>query len=75
MNNRVSLPENVKILFEPRAKKAQVPKGTTVFQAAKDAGVDIRFECSGKGLCGKCRIIVRKAEDLSELTETERKYI
>jgi uncharacterized 2Fe-2S/4Fe-4S cluster protein (DUF4445 family) len=57
----MALPENVNILFEPEAKKVQTPKGTTVFQAAKDAGVDIRSECGGKGLCGKCRIIVKKS--------------
>jgi len=68
-------PENVKILFEPEAKKVQTPKGTTIFQAAKDAGVDIRSECGGKGLCGKCRIIVKKSKDVSELTEPERKHL
>jgi uncharacterized 2Fe-2S/4Fe-4S cluster protein (DUF4445 family) len=68
-------PENVNILFEPEAKKVQTPKGTTIFQAAKDAGVDIRSECGGKGLCGKCRIIVKKSEDVSELTEPERKHL
>lgn len=68
-------PENVKILFEPEAKKVQTPIGSTVFQAAKDAGVDIRSECGGKGLCGKCRIVVKKSKDVSELTEPERKHL
>ncbi|MEM3697279.1 MAG: ASKHA domain-containing protein [Candidatus Bathyarchaeia archaeon] len=69
------LPENVKILFEPQAKKVQTPKGNTVFQAAKDAAIDIRSECGGKGLCGKCRIIVKSPKDLNELTESERKHL
>ncbi|MDH7477989.1 MAG: ASKHA domain-containing protein [Candidatus Bathyarchaeota archaeon] len=71
----MAIPENVKILFEPEAKKIQTLKGTTVFQAAKDAGVTIRSECDGKGLCGKCRVIVKKPEDLSELTEPEKKHL
>jgi uncharacterized 2Fe-2S/4Fe-4S cluster protein (DUF4445 family) len=68
-------PETVKILFEPEAKKVQTLKGTTIFQAAKDAGVDIRSECGGKGLCGKCRVIVKKSKDVGELTEPERKHL
>lgn len=67
--------ENVKILFEPEARKVQVSIGTTVFQAAKDAGISLRSECGGKGLCGKCRIIVKKPEDLSELTEPEKRHL
>jgi uncharacterized 2Fe-2S/4Fe-4S cluster protein (DUF4445 family) len=71
----MALQENVKILFEPEARKVQVPIGTTVFQAAKNSGINIRSECGGKGLCGKCRIIVRKPEDVSEVTEPEKKHL
>ncbi|MEM3699674.1 MAG: ASKHA domain-containing protein [Candidatus Bathyarchaeia archaeon] len=71
----MGLPENVKILFEPQAKRVQTSKETTVFQAAKDAGIEIRSECGGKGLCGKCRILVKKPRDLSTLTESERKHL
>jgi len=71
----MALNENVKILFEPEARKVQVPKGTTVFQTVKDAGISLRSECGGKGLCGKCRIIIKKPEDLSELTEPEKKHL
>ncbi|MGC8896030.1 MAG: ASKHA domain-containing protein [Candidatus Bathyarchaeia archaeon] len=71
----MALRENVKILFEPEARKVQVPKGITVFQAVKDAGISLRSECGGKGLCGKCRIIIKKPEDLSELTEPEKKHL
>ncbi|MEM3759712.1 MAG: ASKHA domain-containing protein [Candidatus Bathyarchaeia archaeon] len=71
----MALHENVKILFEPEARKVQVPKGTTIFQAVKYAGISLRSECGGKGLCGKCRIIIKKPEDLSELTELEKKHL
>jgi uncharacterized 2Fe-2S/4Fe-4S cluster protein (DUF4445 family) len=67
--------KNLDILFEPQAKKIRTLKGTTVFQAAKDAGVEIRSECGGKGLCGKCRIIVKKPDSLSELTESEKRLL
>ena len=63
------------MLFEPEGKKASVSAGTTIFDAAKNAGVGIRSECGGKGLCGKCRVIVKDSKALSDLTEVERRFL
>jgi len=62
-------------LFEPEGKKVSVSAGTTIFDAAKDAGVGVRSECGGKGLCGKCRVIVKDSKALSDLTEIERRFL
>lgn len=67
--------ENLKVIFEPFSKKIEVRVGTTIFLAARDAGICIRSECGGVGLCGKCRVIAKRSEDLGELTEFEKKHL
>jgi len=62
-------------VFEPEGRKVCVPIGTTVLQAAREGGVDIRSECGGKGLCGKCKVIIKSSEALSELTDVEKKLL
>ncbi|MGQ9530617.1 MAG: ASKHA domain-containing protein [Candidatus Bathycorpusculaceae bacterium] len=69
------LNENVKVLFEPEARKIQTLMGITVFQAAKEAGISLRSECGGKGQCGKCRVIAREPQNLSDLTEQEKRHL
>jgi len=71
----MALNKNVEITFEPVSRKIQVQAGTTVLQAANEAGINITAECGGKGICGKCKVIVRKPEDLSELTESEKRLL
>ena len=72
MNLTVS---DVTVVFEPEGKKVKASCGKTVFQAAKEAGVGIRTECGGKGLCGKCRVIVKNTGAMSEVTEVERRRL
>lgn len=71
----MALNKNVNVMFEPASKKVTVQAGTTVLAAARDAGLSIRSECSGVGSCGKCRVIVKRPEDLSELTAAEKKHL
>ncbi|MEM0057899.1 MAG: ASKHA domain-containing protein [Candidatus Bathyarchaeia archaeon] len=67
--------ENVEVTFEPISKRVLVNAGTTVLQAANEAGISLTTECGGKGTCGKCRVIVGKPECLSELTDSERRHL
>ena len=63
------------ITFEPEGRRVRIALGTTIFQAASEAGVDIRSECGGKGICGKCRVIVQDKNSLSEVTAVETKHL
>jgi uncharacterized 2Fe-2S/4Fe-4S cluster protein (DUF4445 family) len=67
--------EDVTVVFEPEGKRIKTSIGITVFQVAKKAGVSIRSECGGVGSCGKCRVIIRNSEAVSEVTEAERKHL
>lgn len=60
------------LTFEPDGKKVRVKAGVTVLQAAKDAGIGIRSECGGKGTCGKCKVIIKDAHSVTEISSVEK---
>ncbi len=60
---------NPKITFLPHNISIPVPSGTTIIQAALDAGVHINASCGGEGVCGKCRVIIEAGEPAGGITE------
>jgi uncharacterized 2Fe-2S/4Fe-4S cluster protein (DUF4445 family) len=44
--------------FEPIGRRYACPKGTTLLDAARQAGVGIVSICGGRGTCGHCRVRV-----------------
>jgi uncharacterized 2Fe-2S/4Fe-4S cluster protein (DUF4445 family) len=52
------------IIFQPSGKTIDVPRGTELLEAAREAQIEIEAPCGGKGTCGKCiaRIISGKVE-------------
>jgi len=52
--------EVFRVRFLPDNVVALVPRGTTILQAARQAGVYLNSICGGDGVCGKCRVIVQK---------------
>lgn len=50
--------EQYTVTFEPSGKTANVAEGTTLLEAASAADVYVNASCSGKGACGKCRLVV-----------------
>jgi uncharacterized 2Fe-2S/4Fe-4S cluster protein (DUF4445 family) len=75
MNKHEKEPETVKIVFEPDGNKVTIAPGSNIFDAANKAGNKIRFECGGVGKCGKCRVIIKDREAVTELTKYERKQL
>jgi len=49
-----------KIKFLPDKKTVEVEKGKSILAAAISAGVHINSSCGGDGVCGRCKVIVRK---------------
>ena len=47
-----------RVTFLPDGKDIEVDEGTTLLQAAEEAGVHIETSCGGEGLCGECRVRV-----------------
>ena len=73
------------IVFTPSGKRGSFPVGTPVLQAARSLGVDIDSVCGGRGLCGRCQVLVSEGEfakhgvtssneSLSPFSEPEMRY-
>jgi uncharacterized 2Fe-2S/4Fe-4S cluster protein (DUF4445 family) len=65
----------ITVLFEPTGRKIDVRRGISLLEAAHKAAVTIRSECGGKGVCGKCRVIIPDKKVVTEITEDENKHL
>jgi ferredoxin len=68
-----------KVLFVKEKKEIEVPEGSNLRVEARKAGIDIYrgldsyLNCRGNGLCGTCRVLVKKGmENLSQKGGLER---
>ncbi len=50
------------VVFTPSGKRGHFPAGTPLLQAARSLGVDIDSVCGGRGLCGRCQVLVAEGE-------------
>ncbi|OHB85386.1 MAG: hypothetical protein A2V98_13940 [Planctomycetes bacterium RBG_16_64_12] len=50
----------VPVAFQPLGKHVYVLKGTKLIEATAGAGIAIDLPCGGEGVCGKCRVVVRR---------------
>ena len=73
------------VVFTPSGRRGRFPLGTAVLQAARSLGVDIDSVCGGRGICGRCQVLlaegefakhglVSKAENLSLPGAVEQEY-
>jgi uncharacterized 2Fe-2S/4Fe-4S cluster protein (DUF4445 family) len=61
----------LKITFLPDKKNIEVNKGTTALEALERAGINIDTPCGGKGICGKCNILINKGITTATSIEEE----
>jgi uncharacterized 2Fe-2S/4Fe-4S cluster protein (DUF4445 family) len=50
--------QQCKIHFVPSGLEVEAPAGTTILEAAQEAGIMINSICGGDGICGKCKVQV-----------------
>lgn len=73
------------VVFSPSGRRGHFPVGTPLLQAARALGVDIDSVCGGRGICGRCQILLSEGEfakhgvtsrasHLSPFSEVERVY-
>jgi uncharacterized 2Fe-2S/4Fe-4S cluster protein (DUF4445 family) len=73
------------VVFTPSGKRGYFAFGTSLLQAARQLGVDIDSVCGGRGICGRCKILVSEGEfaklnihstsdNLEPITGAELKY-
>ena len=61
------------VKFPEHKRQSEVKVGRTLLDAANAAKLEISAICAGRGVCGKCRIVVLEGVDnVSTLTDLER---
>jgi uncharacterized 2Fe-2S/4Fe-4S cluster protein (DUF4445 family) len=60
--------EKLKITFYPDDKSVEVERGKSVLSAAISAGVYINSSCGGDGVCGRCKVILKQGQVLTQPT-------
>jgi len=60
--------EKFKIKFKPDNKTIEVQRGEDLLYAAIQAGVFINSSCGGDGVCGRCKVLVKKGQFRTEPT-------
>jgi len=60
------------VSFEPPGKQGAIKVGKSLLEAARELGINLRADCGGKGVCGKCQVIIKGGgKALSAPTDTE----
>lgn len=60
--------EKFKVKFKPSGKSAEVKKGADLLSAAVSCGIHINTSCGGEGVCGRCKVLIKKGKFRSEPT-------
>lgn len=50
------------VVFTPSGKRGRFPVGTPVLRCARQLGVDIDSVCGGRGICGRCQVVLAKGD-------------
>ena len=53
------------IVFSPSGKRGRFAEGTSVLEAARKLGVDLDSVCGGRGICGRCQVLIVEGADRS----------
>lgn len=56
------------VSFQPHNKAVTVRKGTTLLEAALRANITINNLCGGDGICGRCKMIIKKGSIPEEVS-------
>jgi uncharacterized 2Fe-2S/4Fe-4S cluster protein (DUF4445 family) len=50
------------VVFTPSGKRGRFAHGTNLLEAARALGVDLDSVCGGRGICGRCQVVVAEGE-------------
>ncbi|HIF95954.1 MAG TPA: 2Fe-2S iron-sulfur cluster binding domain-containing protein [Myxococcales bacterium] len=72
MGSRILPPMHYLIRFLPSERSVRVSPGTTLLEAAREAGLPVAQTCTGEGICARCGMqIVEGSEGLAAETVRE----
>ena len=64
----------VTVLFNPINRQVEVQRGENLLDVMRDAGIRIESLCGGKGMCGKCKVILESG-DIKKVSKTPDKFL
>jgi uncharacterized 2Fe-2S/4Fe-4S cluster protein (DUF4445 family) len=81
----VTRAEGSLVVFTPAGKRGRFDDDTNLLDAARSLGVDLDSVCGGRGICGRCQVVVAEgefakhgisssADHLSPFSEPEARY-
>ena len=50
------------VVFTPSGKRGRFGDETHLLDAARSLGVDLDSVCGGRGICGRCQVVVSEGE-------------
>jgi len=50
--------EGALVVFTPSGRRGRFPHGTSLLEAARALGVDLDSVCGGRGICGRCQVLL-----------------
>ena len=50
------------VVFTPSGKRGRFAEGTDLLEAARALAVDLDSVCGGRGICGRCQVVVAEGE-------------
>ena len=53
---------NAFVAFMPSGRRGRFPVGTPLLDCARQLGVEIDSVCGGRGICGRCQVVVAEGE-------------
>ena len=60
----------VRVVFTPSGKRGTFAAGTSVLEAARALAVDLDSVCGGRGICGRCQILVSEGAHAKHAIES-----
>lgn len=55
-------PQTFQVQFQPIGKRIVAAPDVSLFEAARESGLDLASACGGEGNCGQCRVMVLSGE-------------
>ncbi|WP_338551739.1 2Fe-2S iron-sulfur cluster-binding protein [Paenibacillus sp. KS-LC4] len=66
---------SAEVTFLPAGKTIKVRPGTTLLDAARQAGIAVRTRCDGKAACFMCKMEVKPGSELMPIGDVERRKL
>ena len=55
---------DIEVRFEPSGRRARVPAGSSLLEAARGVGLPVASACGADGICGRCGMRILHGGDM-----------